>query len=373
MVASRSSGIVLMAASFMVLTSCGTDADAVDRSGSEASAASDGGAVAEAVPEVVAATVETEPVPHDGDAADDPAVWVHPRDPSLSAVVATDKQGGLLVYDLAGRELQYLPVGEVNNVDVRSGSGPESFVLGGRPISLVVAGNRSSNTLVIYEMDQGTRQLRDVTAGPIEPNFEVYGSCVYRSAATGSFYAFVNSKNGDVEQWQLSDDGSGKVKGDLVRSFGVGSQTEGCVADDGLGHLYLGEETEGIWKFSAEPDGGDSGTLIAAVSPSGPLVGQVEGLSIAYGPNGTGHLFASSQGNSSYAVFTREGSNAYVGSFSIGSGGGIDRTDDTDGIDVSTANLGPAFPRGLFVAQDGKNDDGAQNFKLVPYERVFPG
>jgi myo-inositol-hexaphosphate 3-phosphohydrolase len=50
----------------------------------------------------VAATVETEPVPHSADAADDAAIWIHPTDPSLSTVLGTDKVegGGLGVYDL---------------------------------------------------------------------------------------------------------------------------------------------------------------------------------------------------------------------------------------------------------------------------------
>lgn len=322
-----------------------------------------------AVTEQVTASIETEPVPHSGDAADDPAVWVNPVDPSMSAVVATDKQGGLLVYDLAGKELQYLPAGEMNNVDVRPAA--DGFTVGGRPVVLVVSGNRSDNTIGVFVLDPDTRQLRDVATAPIEPGLEVYGSCVYRSP-TGAFYAFVNSKGGDIEQWQLSDDGSGMVTGKLVRSFGLGSQTEGCVADDELGHLYLGEEAEGIWKFSAEPDGGDTGTLIATVSSSGPLVGQVEGISLAYGPNGTGHLIASSQGDSSFAVFRREGENGYVGSFRIVAGGGIDGTDDTDGIDVATGSLGPAFPSGVLVAQDGKNDGTAQNFKLVPLQNILP-
>ena len=80
----------------------------------------------------VTATVETQPVGHSGDAADDPAVWVHPTDPSRSAIVGTDKQGGLYVYDI-GTQLQYLPSGEVNNVDVRSvANAGRAFVLGGQ-------------------------------------------------------------------------------------------------------------------------------------------------------------------------------------------------------------------------------------------------
>jgi hypothetical protein len=48
----------------------------------------------------------------------------------------------------------------------------------------------------------------------------------------------------------------------------------------------------------------------------------------------------------------------------------IDGTSSTDGIDVMSAPLGAGFPNGLFVAQDGDNDTGNQNFKLVPWESV---
>ena len=37
------------------------------------------------------AVVETTPVPHDGDSADDPAVWIHPTEPGKSLILGTDK------------------------------------------------------------------------------------------------------------------------------------------------------------------------------------------------------------------------------------------------------------------------------------------
>src|SRR4051812_47856200 len=43
----------------------------------------------------VEASRSTDPVPHDGDAADDPAIWVDPSDPARSRVLGTDKEGGL--------------------------------------------------------------------------------------------------------------------------------------------------------------------------------------------------------------------------------------------------------------------------------------
>jgi len=353
---------VLAACAVLSLVACSGDSDASDKKSTSSASG--------VVSEEVSATVETEPVPHSGDAADDPAVWVDPADPSLSAVVATDKDGGLLVYDLAGRQLQYLQAGDMNNVDLRPAA--DGFTLGGRPVVLVVAGNRKSNTIGVFELDPATRQLRDVAGDAIEPDIEVYGSCLYRSAETGKVYVFVNSKTGEVQQWELTDDGSGRVVGEQVRSFAVKSQPEGCVADDELGHFYLGEETRGIWKFGAEPDAGDTGSLIAEASDSGPLVADVEGLAIAAGPDGTGYLIASSQGDSSYAVYQREGDNSYVGSFRIRDGGGIDGTSDTDGIDVAATPLGSSFPSGVFVAQDGENDGLTQNYKLVPLDQILP-
>ncbi len=56
--------------------------------------------------------------------------------------------------------------------------------------------------------------------------------------------------------------------------------------------------------------------------------------------------------------------------FEIAAGNGIDRVSDTDGIDVINVNLGPDFPLGLFVVQDGHNDDDNQNFKLVPWSVI---
>ena len=258
----------------------------------------------------------------------------------------------------------------MNNVDLRA----DGFTLGGRRVVLVVAGNRSSNSIGVFELDPKTRQLRDVAGDAITPDMEeLYGSCLYRSAGTGKLYVFVNSKDGTVQQWELLDDGSGRVVGEQVRSFSVQSQPEGCVADDDTGQLYLGEEARGIWKFGAEPDAGDTGSLIAEASPSGPLVADVEGLTIARRDDGTGYLIASSQGDNSYAVFQREGDNGYVGSFRITDGSGIDGTSDTDGIDVAATPMGASFPSGVFVAQDGENDQGAQNFKLVPLDQILPG
>ena len=145
------------------------------------------------------------------------------------------------------------------------------------------------------------------------------------------------------------------------------------VADDETGNLFVGEETVGIWKMAAHPAGGDKKELIADLKKS-KLEADVEGLTIYYGKNKGGYLIASSQGNDSYAVFGRDGSNKYLGSFMITTGGSIDGTSDTDGIDVLNLNLGTDYPKGVFIAQDGYNYDGKnlinQNFKLVKWNEI---
>jgi 3-phytase len=92
---------------------------------------------------------------------------------------------------------------------------------------------------------------------------------------------------------------------------------EGCVADDELGYLYVGEEAVGIWKYQAEPDADLGRTRVDTVGPGGNLFADVEGLTIAYGNDGKGYLIASSQGNNTFAIYRREGANSYVKSFRI--------------------------------------------------------
>jgi 3-phytase len=314
------------------------------------------------VQEVVAAG-ETEPVSTGGDSADDPALWVNPSDPQQSLVIGTNKKRGLAVYDLSGKEIQFLADGQMNNVDQR-----DDFPLDGKKVPIVTASNRSNDSIAIYRINVETRQLESVAAGVIK-TIEAYGACMYRSSKSGKFYYFGTSKQGVVEQYELFDAGKGTVSANRVRQIKVGSQLEGCVADDELGYLYVGEEDVGIWKYQAEPDANLERTKVDGVG-SGNLVADVEGLTIAYATDGKGYLIASSQGNNTFAVYRREDSNAYVKSFRIVAGGKVDRVTETDGIHVTTANLGPLFPKGVFIAQDGSDDTGKQNFKLVPWQLI---
>ncbi|MFN6469700.1 MAG: phytase [Nostoc sp. SerVER01] len=348
---------------------------------------------------------ETLPIDQQGD-ADDPAIYVNATNAADSLVLTSVKNAGLRVYDLSGDLLQTVNPGGIryNNVDLQYG-----FKLGGQSVDIAVASDRQNDKLAIFKINPNPatpgQYLEDITDSSIATLFQglpfaepyssssrsAYGLALYRSPITNDYYVFVNRREtGDVAQYKLLDKGNGKIGIERVREFTVPTvgdrepQTEGMVVDQETGFLYIGQEDVGIWKFQAEPNGGTTGKLIDKVKDLGGnyLTNDVEGLTIYYGKNGTGYLLASSQGDNTFVAYTREGNNEFVGNFAIGNSGSIDSVQESDGADVVNVPLGPNFPFGLFVTQDGSNEPGkivsdegeeeniSSNFKLVPWENI---
>ena len=318
----------------------------------------------------VTATVETAFAGSYGDAADDPAIWANAQDPSKSLVIATDKKAGLYVYDMQGKVVQFLADGKMNNVDLR-----EDFELGGEKVVLVTASNRTDKSIAIYRLDTEKRELVNVADG-VQPTGlgDPYGLCMYRSAKDQRTYVFINGDDTRKRQWELVAGANGRVKAKLVRDMSFDSQTEGCVADDASGALYVNEEDVGLWRMSAEPDGGDARTSVQKIADNPAVKDDYEGLGIYDLGDGRGYLVVSSQGNDTYAVYRREGKQEYLGSFAVVADPlrGIDGISETDGLEVTSRNLGPGFEHGAMVAQDGRNVMPVQNqnYKYVPWESI---
>ncbi len=123
-----------------------------------------------------------------------------------------------------------------------------------------------------------------------------------------------------------------------------------------------------------EPDGGEKRTAIDKVE-GGNLTADVEGVSIYVGAGGKGYAIASNQGEDNYAVYRREAPHQFVGKFHVVANEalGIDGSSETDGLDVVNAPLGPDYPGGLLVVQDGRNlmPSQRQNFKYVSWQDVL--
>ncbi|HUT12094.1 MAG TPA: phytase [Thermoguttaceae bacterium] len=320
---------------------------------------------------------ETPPFPY-SESADDAAIWLHPDDPALSVIIGTNKAVddvdlGLHVYDLDGTLLSSVTGVKHNNVEVRYG-----FPLGGVETDILAVTNRTSDTIDFFKINPVTRSLS--SAGSIASGFtDPYGLALWHDLDSDEFYAFISDNDGDgsMRQYRLSAP-TGSIQGSLVRSWNVGSLTEGMIVDDFHGSLFVGQEDVGIWRYDAHPTAGTGTADRIAVGQDTNQVkaGDVEGLTLfAVQDANQGYLLASEQGNDSFAILERYDQDGdgnlyeYITRFSIVDDD-IDGVSDTDGIDVISTALNSTFRYGLLVAQDGSNDSGGQNYKLVSWSEI---
>jgi len=246
-------------------------------------------------------------------------------------------------------------------------------------VSSVVKGSQTfaNAPLSLVEVNS-TGYLSDIAGGvqTLPDDYEPYGSCNYRSPTSGKEYLFVNNKEAQYLQYELSATANGTLQTTLVRQFqgGSGGQVEGCVADEGAGYLFIGEEPLGIWRYEAEPTGSDKGVQIAQIGDASGLHADVEGITLVPAKSGPdGYIIVSSQGISAYLIYERAPPHKYVETFTIvyNKEKGIDHVSNTDGCTAVGNALNKDFPNGLFVTHDDANElaEGGTaaeaSFKLV--------
>lgn len=299
----------------------------------------------------------------DDDSADDPAIWYNELNPSNSVIYGSNKLSGIHVYNLQGKELQYVKTGRINNIDVRS-----DVQWGDSKRTVLAGSNRTNKSVSLFLIDETTGHIAaqsdfEIALGDFKP----YGFCLYSDA--GHLYAFVNNKKGVVHQISIQYDAQQGLKTKKVRTLKLRSQVEGMVADDQTGQLYVGEEQVGIHVFSANPDADNRKFVLNGSTDENKMIRfDIEGLALMP-PH---YLVASSQGNFSYAIFDLK-NNRYVSSFKIADKI-VDGVEETDGLEILAKPLGDAFPNGILIIQDGFNTDGkttrAQNYKFVDLRQV---
>jgi len=309
--------------------------------------------------------------------ADDPAIWIHPTDPALSVIIGTDKdsaEGGLYVWNLQGRQLQFIPIARPNNVDVR-----HSMQLGTRTVDIAVTQECRNRRLRVFEINPQNGLLTDITtsAGIATPELEApYGLCLYRRKHDGAMFVIASSRAGksatSLHQYQLSDDGQGKVQGKYVRAFGhntIEDKVEGLVADDELGYVYAADEEAAVRKYHADPAGGNDQALAVFASDDG-IKGDREGLALYRCDEQTGYLLLSSQKGKKYSslkVYRREGEvgdphehKLLMTLDTIGS-------NETDGLEVTHHGIQGQFPHGFIV----KHDSPGRRFQLYSWQDLM--
>ncbi len=349
----------------------------------------------------IQASAETQAIPKGKTHTDDAAIWWNESLPSESRILGTSKygkegQGGLGVYDLSGRELQFFPGNKLNSVDL-----VDDFIL---------ASNRSEMSLDLFEMNQGTvsylgrQALKDSSGNALEP----YGLCSGPSDDT-NITVFLPLKNGHLLAYHIQRQSPYAIQ--LIADYNLGSQVsseldsrireivyksavaeneldeleealteryilEGCVYDAKRKQVYVGMENAGIWVVplsSSEllpelllPLSGSWTDLDSwATEGVARISDDIEGLDIV-SHNGKDLLLFSVQGLSEFALYDLD-AKIWVQNFKLRFED--DLVSKTDGIAASSKNFGPAFPSGLLIVHDDMNTEGTQvleaNYKII--------
>jgi 3-phytase len=315
---------------------------------------------------------------------DDPAIWVHPQDPSRSLILGTMKvaapAGAVIVFGMDGQIRQTISgIDRPNNIDVEYG-----LQLDGRRIDVAIATERLARQLRVFRIDAAEGRLVDLGGIPVlegQPGEAgaPMGIGLYRRPRDGAVFAIVAPKEGPREgylwQYQLTDAGGGRVGARFVRRFGKFSATtvreeneiEAVAVDDAPGYVYYADEADGIHKWHADPDHPDAARELAHFARSG-FRGDREGIAIYALPDGTGYIVGTDQldEDSEYHVYPREGApgnpHDHSREIAVLRGG----ADATDGIEISSRALGPGLPSGVLVAMNS----GPRNFLVFRWQEV---
>lgn len=313
----------------------------------------------------VTAAFETPVMDSAGDSADDPAIYIGSN--GTGFIAGTDKQSGLYIYNLDGSLREYMPLGMINNVDLRDG-----FSFRGQDHVLLVASDDETNSIVtlLYDSRADTfikPEGHVISTGDVSP----YGICLGQ-IDDGSFQIGVTTKAGVFSQYAITAQGR-ELALNKTREFSTQKQTEGCAFDDRTDSLYLAVELGALSHYPAAPKADPTRTDIAAIREFG-LRDDLEGVTVYENGAEGGYVLVSSQGNNSYGVFSLPGFE-FAGRFEI-TDGAVDRVTSTDGIAVTSQST-PRFPKGFLVVQDDmdntspKSDDfKKQNFKIIDWRDI---
>jgi 3-phytase len=315
---------------------------------------------------------------------DDPAVWIHPTDPSRSVIIGTVKvaapAGAVVVYGLDGQLRQTIAgIDRPNNVDVEYG-----VRMDGQAIDIAVVTERLARQLRIFRIDGADGRLIDlggvsILRGEQGDAGAPMGVALYRRARDNAVFAIVAPKSGPREgylwQYRLSASGGNGIAATFVRRFGRFSATtvreeneiEAVAVDDALGYVYYADEADGIHKWHADPDHAGASRELAHFAQRG-FRGDREGIAIYALPDGTGYIVCTDQldGNSEYHVYPREGApgdpHDHSREIAVLRGG----ADATDGLEITSAALGPTLPHGVMIAMNSR----PQNFLIFRWQDV---
>jgi 3-phytase len=307
--------------------------------------------------------VVTQKVRHD---SDDPAIWIHPEDPSQSLILGTDKggdsgEGALFVFRMDGTIDSTRTIWDLkrpNNVDIAYG-----LPFKGGKVDIAVCTERNTNSLRIFSLpDMASVDGGGVPVFEGDTNRAPMGIALYTDLIKGDIYAIVSRKTGPTDsylhQYRLQATEEGTVKAEFVRAFGRfegGKEIEAIAIDNELGYVYYSDEGSGVRKYHAHPDSAD--TELAFFATDG-IKEDHEGISIYKAKDGTGYILLSDQQSNEFHMYPREGADGRAHHHPLLRVVKL-ATRESDGSDVTSVALNSQFSNGMLVAM---STDGTFHF-----------
>ncbi|GHE37569.1 phytase [Sphingobacterium griseoflavum] len=322
-------------------------------------------------------TVVTEQTAFD---TDDPAIWIHPTDPSQSLILGTDKEvgGGLYLYDLSGKIVKKVTgLQRPNNVDIAYG-----LDINGKKVDIAITTERKAHKIRVFSLpdltpiDNGGIAIFEGERG--EGEQDGMGISIYtkKDSIGSTIYAIVGRKNGPsgtyLWQYKIGAGADGIVTAEVVRKFGTYSgkkEIEAIAVDNELGYVYYSDETVGVRKYYADPEKKDNTEL--AFFAQQDVKSDHEGIAIYKTGDSTGYILLSNQQNNSFVVYPREGSNGNSNSYTKLADIPVSAI-ECDGADASSLNLGGKFPNGMLVAMSNGKVFHYYDWNLIQ-ERIDKG
>lgn len=316
-------------------------------------------------PETLQATIITEKVKHD---TDDPAIWINKANPSQSLIIGTDKDadGAIYAFNLAGKVVKRVGgIKRPNNVDIAYG-----ITVNGKKIDIAVTTEREANKLRIFTLPD----LQPLDNGGIdvfmgEKERDPMGIALYTRPTDQAIFAVVGRKSGPADgylwQYELKDNGSGAIAGQVVRKFGRYSgkkEIEAIAIDNKMGYIYYSDEQVGVRKYLADPAAKDNSEL--ALFAKNGFSADHEGIAIYKTGEKTGYLLVSNQGSQSFMIYPREGNKGNPHQYHLITEIPVSAI-ETDGADATNVNLGSRFPQGVFVAMSTDKTFHIYDWKLI--------
>ncbi|KJK53454.1 hypothetical protein UK23_00170 [Lentzea aerocolonigenes] len=315
--------------------------------------------------------------------ADDPAIWVNPRNTERSVVLGTLKEGGLAAFDLNGRTIGVYPAPQPPTPGAKPGRYNNVDVLGNRAF----VSDRGRDRIRVFQVDEhgakditnpATKPVFSSTEQEVEKQHTVYGlaagrvdgkDVVVTSRRNETTIALLHATGNDTEKVSTLDlPGTFTLPNGkqwtVCTEPGEGPQVEGMVIDERTSTLYAAQEDVGIWRIPLRSNGFGKPQLVDEVrtwgtpqkfnpeteecEADGPnpgfggkwLEADAEGLTIA-----NDVLLASSQGDSRFVAY-RKANMVPLKDFRISD------VEHSDGADIVLGKLD------LLVVHDGERENG---------------